>query len=87
MTQLSSDTQAILIAEAKSRCLREERDCHPSDPDWNGCYICVHRRGLADALRVAADQFYTDWDGLSCEYHLRCVAAELDGAQPSRESD
>jgi hypothetical protein len=53
---LSPAAQAVLIAEAKSRCLREERDCHPDDSDWNGCYICVHRRGLAAALRAAADQ-------------------------------
>jgi hypothetical protein len=46
----------VLIAEAKSRCLREERDCHPDDSDWNGCYICVHRRGLAAALRAVADE-------------------------------
>ena len=56
MTDLSPAARAVLIAEAKSRCLREERGCHPDDADWNGCYICVHRRGLAAALRAAADQ-------------------------------
>lgn len=56
MADLNSAAQAVLIAEAKSRCLREERGCHPDDPDWNGCYICVHRRGLAAALRAVADQ-------------------------------
>ena len=55
MTDLSPAAQAVLIAEAKSCCLREERDCHPDDSDWNGCYICVHRRGLSAALRAAAD--------------------------------
>lgn len=56
MADLSPAAQAVLIAEAKSRCLREERGCHPNDQDWNGCYVCVHRRGLAAALRAAADQ-------------------------------
>lgn len=51
-TAFSSATKAILIAEAKSRCLREEGSCHPNDNDWNGCYVCVHRRGLASALRT-----------------------------------
>lgn len=54
MADLSPAAQAVLIAEAKSRCLREERGCHPNDQDWNGCYVCVHRRGLAAALRAAA---------------------------------
>jgi hypothetical protein len=56
MTDLSPVAQAVLIAEAKSRCLREERGCHPNDSDWNGCWVCVHRRGLVAALRAAADQ-------------------------------
>ena len=56
MSELSPIAQAVLIAEAKSRCLREKRGCHPDDSDWNGCYICVHRGGLAAALRVVADQ-------------------------------
>jgi hypothetical protein len=56
MTELSPAAKAVLIAEAKSRCLREQRDCHPDDDDWNGCWLCVHRRGLAAALRAAADQ-------------------------------
>ena len=56
MTELSPAAKAILLAEAKSRCLREGRGCHPTDSDWNGCWICVHRKGLAAALRAAADQ-------------------------------
>ena len=58
MTDLSSVAQSVLIAEAKSRCLREERGCHPDDSDWNGCWVCVHRRGLAAALRAAVDQLH-----------------------------
>lgn len=49
MSELSPATKAVLIAEAKSRCFREERDCHPNEDDWNGCWFCVHRRGLAAA--------------------------------------
>lgn len=56
MSELSPAAKAILVAEAKSRCLREERGCHPTDSDWNGCWICVHRKGVAAALRAAADQ-------------------------------
>lgn len=56
MSELSHAAKAILVAEAKSRCLREGRGCHPTNSDWNGCWICVHRKGLAAALRAAADQ-------------------------------
>jgi hypothetical protein len=51
---LSPAAKAVLVAEAKSRCLREQRECHPTDSDWNGCWICVHRNGIAAALRAAA---------------------------------
>lgn len=56
---VSSAAQAALIASAKLRCLREWTDvndppCHPSDENWNGCYLCVHRAGVAAALRAAA---------------------------------
>jgi hypothetical protein len=61
MSELSPAAKAILVAQAKSRCLREERGreergCHPTDSDWNGCWICVHRKGVAAALLAAADQ-------------------------------
>jgi hypothetical protein len=56
MSELSPAAKAILVAEAKSRCLREERGCHPTDFDWNGCWICVHRKGVAAALRAAVNQ-------------------------------
>lgn len=54
MSELSPAAKEILVAEAKSRCLREERGCHPTDSDWDGCWICVHRKGVAAALRAAA---------------------------------
>jgi hypothetical protein len=75
MTDLSPQAQAVLIAEAKSRCLREERGCHPNDQDWNGCYVCVHRRGLAAALRAAADQCAEG----ATHWALYVIAAELEG--------
>jgi hypothetical protein len=74
MTDLSPAAQAVLIAEAKSRCLREERGCHPNDSDWNGCWVCVHRRGLAAALRAAADEL----DHSTSEHTLYAIASELD---------
>ena len=89
MTDLSPAAQAVLIAEAKSRCLREEHDCHPDDSDWNGCYICVHRRGLAAALRAAADQVVPEnalYARSCCEFvgeraraYLLAIADELEG--------
>ena len=33
---------------------------------------------LAAALRAAADQFFTDWDGMCCEEHLKSIANELE---------
>jgi hypothetical protein len=74
MADLSPAAKAALIAEAKSRCLREERGCHPNDSDWNGCWVCVHRRGLAAALRAVADEL----DHSTSEHTLYAIASELD---------
>jgi hypothetical protein len=83
MSELSPAAKAILVAEAKSRCLREERGCHSTDSDWNGCWICVHRKGVAAALRAAADQLQErkprlnigiDWSSSE----LYAIAAELE---------
>jgi len=80
MTELSHAAKAILVAEAKSRCLREERGCHPTDSDWNGCWICVHRKGVAAALRAAADQVVPaprlPYDSC-CDVHASAIRAEL----------
>ena len=61
MTELSPSAKIILAASAKANCLQEwdhvnDPPCHPDDSDWNGCYTCVHRAGVAAALRAAADQ-------------------------------
>jgi len=61
MTELSPTAKIILVASAKANCLQEwdhvnDPPCHPDDPDWNGCYTCIHRAGIAAALRAAADQ-------------------------------
>jgi hypothetical protein len=82
MSELSPAAQAVLIAEAKSRCLREQRGCHPNDSDWNGCWICVHRKGVAAALRAAADQVVPgspDMDDklMAIRYRLCSIADEL----------
>ena len=34
---------------------------------------------IAAVLRAAADQFFTDWDGMCCAEHLKSIAAELEG--------
>jgi hypothetical protein len=57
---LSPAAQAVLTAQAKERCLFEwsavnDPPCHPSAPGWNGCVQCADRRGIAAALRAAAD--------------------------------
>jgi hypothetical protein len=36
--------------------------CHPDDADWNGCYQCISREGVAAALRAAADQVISPID-------------------------
>jgi hypothetical protein len=61
MTELSPSAKIILAASAKANCLQEwdhvnDPPCHPGDSDWNGCYTCVHRAGIAAALRAAVDQ-------------------------------
>jgi hypothetical protein len=79
MTELSHAAKAILVAEAKSRCLREERGCHPTDSDWNGCWICVHRKGVAAALRAAADEVCLRWAELKHPADvLNTIADELE---------
>ena len=93
MTDLSPAAQAILTAKAKQRCLNEwdhvnDPPCHPSDADWNGCYQCVDRRGLAAALRATADQVVpkdkypsSDWtDKDEVRYQLLAIARELEQA-------
>ena len=47
-------------------------------------FICCpveasNQLALAAALRAAADQFFTDWDGMCCAEHLKSIAAELEG--------
>ena len=61
MTELSPSAKIILAASAKANCLQEwdhvnDPPCHSDDSDWNGCYTCVHRAGIAAALRAAVDQ-------------------------------
>ena len=46
-------------------------------------FICCpvevsNQLALAAALRAAADQFFTDWDGMCCAEHLKSIAAELE---------
>ena len=35
----------------------------------------------AAALRAAAEQFFTDWDGMCCAEHLKSIASELEQAR------
>jgi len=81
MTDLSPAAQAILTAKAKQRCLNEwdhvnDPPCHPSDNDWNGCYQCVDRCGLAAALRAVVQEL--KYFGIT-EKNILAIAAELEG--------
>lgn len=51
---------AVLTAATRARCLDHwstvnDPPCHPSDPEWNGCNLCVRRAGDAAAIRAAVD--------------------------------
>jgi hypothetical protein len=87
MDNLSPAAQAVLTASAKARCFREwdhvnDPPCHPDDADWNGCYQCISREGVAAALRAVADHMAA-WadedDGTVALDNLLAIAAELDG--------
>jgi hypothetical protein len=94
MTDLSPAAQAVLTAQAKERCLFEwstvnDPPCHPSDSEWNGCIQCVDRRGIAAALRAAADQVVPEfwhedediygWTMQDIRKKLFAIADELEG--------
>jgi hypothetical protein len=85
MAELSASAKIILAASAKANCLQEwdhvnDTPCHPDDSDWNGCYTCIHRAGIAAALRAAADQVVIKLAGLGQEsaWYLEEIAAELE---------
>ena len=94
MAELSPSAKTILVASAKANCLQEwdhvnDPPCHPDDSDWNGCYTCIHRAGIAAALRAAADQVVPlprlpydsccDVSASAIRAELLGIAAELEG--------
>ncbi len=104
---LSPAAQAVLEAHAKARCQREwstvnDPPCHPSDPEWNGCGICVDRAGPAAAIRALVEQVAEiapaggrEWsEGQAAAYaaittavrHMQSIAAELGGGAPQPTS-
>jgi hypothetical protein len=97
---LSTAAQAVLEAHAKARCQREwstvnDPPCHPSDPEWNGCGICVDRVGPAAAIRALVEQVapetlpaglcdpelqsFVEVINRTFRTKLQSIAAELDG--------
>lgn len=46
--------------------------------ELNGPQQLMARAHAVAALRAAADQFFTDWDGMCCAEHLKAIAAELE---------
>lgn len=56
---------AVLKAATSARCLDHwstvnDPPCHPSDPEWKGCNLCVRRAGDAAAIRAAVDLVLPD---------------------------
>jgi hypothetical protein len=43
-------------------------------------YDIGHLTACAAVLCAAAEQFFTDWDGMCCAEHLKAIAAELEGS-------
>ena len=81
MTDLSPAARAVLTAQAKERCLFEwshfnDPPCHPSDPEWNGCFDCIDRRGIAAALRAVVQEL--KYFGIT-EKNILIIADELEG--------
>jgi hypothetical protein len=101
---LSPAAQAVLVAHAKARCQREwstvtDPPCHPLDPEWNGCGICVDRAGPAAAIRALVEATLPE-DLRTCETFTNeairlnrmgicaqqlAIAAELDGTANTTE--
>lgn len=82
---LSPLAHAVLTANARARCLREwdhvnDPPCHPDDVDWNGCYTCVHRKGVAAVLGVIAAEFSDLSDGVDWSARLYDIIDELTGS-------
>ena len=80
MTDLSPAARAVLTAQAKERCLFEwshfnDPPCHPSDPEWNGCFDCIDRRGIAAALRAVVQEL--KYFGIT-EKNILIIADELE---------
>ena len=94
MAELSPSAKTILVASAKANCLQEwdhvnDPPCHPDDSDWNGCYTCIHRAGIAAALRAAADQVVPlprlPYDSC-CDVSASAIRAELLGIAAELEA-
>jgi hypothetical protein len=85
------------MAQAKTGCIREWDPCHPTDPYWNGCNLCIDRAGIAAAIRVLVEQVAgiapaggRAWsEGQAAAYaaitaavrHMQSIANELDGGE------
>ena len=104
---LSPAAQAVLMAQAKTGCIKEwapcnDPPCHPADPDWNGCNLCIDRAGIAAAIRALVEQVAgiaptggRAWsEGQAASYaaitaavrHMQSIAAELDSGAPQPTS-
>lgn len=60
MSNLSPTAQAMLTAQARERCLHEwsttnDPPCHPDDPGWNGCKLCVDCLATTDELAITVE--------------------------------
>ena len=54
-------------------------DCEISLKAGIAAITSYERRGIAAAIRAAADQIEHHWDGAECVDHLQAIASELAG--------
>jgi hypothetical protein len=74
MTELSPAAKAVLDAFENA-----------SDGEYvEGVWVVNERTMLSAALQAAADQLFTDWNGMCCAEHLKAISVELEStSQPS----
>ena len=61
---LSTAAQAVLLASAAVRCSQEwgnvnDPPCHPEDPKWKGCRMCIDGPASAAVLRALVESHGT----------------------------
>lgn len=65
---LSPAAQAVLLASAAVRCRQEwgnvnDPPCHPEDPKWKGCRMCIDGPATAAVIRALVENHGTPTSG------------------------